>query len=194
LCPSLYKRGVAKSGSSAEHTERLILCSSCSGGRDGSSQNRSASNANLFYNSPVWGLSRAPSTHRRPRRTGKWVDCEQNNGGAVPWGSGVADTRRSRSCARLCINVGSRAPVRKPVLDQKERSRYASAYRTSREANRGHIYIVRGAWCPMLLSTPVSYKQKSLLRRPKELRVRVSGRSCDSESDRPGPGFKLKNY
>jgi len=45
-------------------------------GLAGPSRNRSAWNANLFYNSPVWGLSGAPRTYRRPRRTGKSVDCE----------------------------------------------------------------------------------------------------------------------
>ena len=59
-----------------DNTEDLIKCSEQSGRLSGPSYNRSASNANLFYNPPVWGLSGAPRTYRRPRRTGKSVDCE----------------------------------------------------------------------------------------------------------------------
>ena len=51
-------------------TGPVIQCCSHPGRLTGTSHNRSASNANLFYKPPVWGLSGAPSPHRRPRRTG----------------------------------------------------------------------------------------------------------------------------
>jgi len=54
----------------------LEQCSSRSSQLSGPSRNQSAWNANLFYKTPVWGLSGAPSPHRRPRRTGKSVDRE----------------------------------------------------------------------------------------------------------------------
>ena len=59
----------------------------------------------VYFTAPVWGLSGAPSPHRRPRRTGKSVDCEQNNGIMVHLDGSVADTRIFGPCADLHINA-----------------------------------------------------------------------------------------
>ena len=85
----------------AEHLWVSEQCSIQSSRLDGPSRNRSASNANLSYNSSVWGLSGAPSPHRRPRRTGKSVDREENNGVMVHLDGVVADTRIFSSWTRL---------------------------------------------------------------------------------------------
>ena len=69
-------RGLPRPTTRAEHLWVSEQCSTQSGRLAGPSRNRSAGNANLFHNSPIWGLSSAPRTHRRPRRTGKSVDRE----------------------------------------------------------------------------------------------------------------------
>ena len=84
-----------------------IVCSNRSDRLDRPFQNRSVSKANLFHNLPVLGLSGAPSTHSRPRRTGKSVGRETNNGSMVHPDRLVADTRRSRFGGHRCVNAGA---------------------------------------------------------------------------------------
>ena len=98
---------IAGSRSREGPSERATLCKTLQLGWDGPFQNWGRSCVNLFHNPRVWGRSGAPSTRRRPRRTGKAVDREYNNGVMVHHNNGVADARDRRFCARPSIIAGS---------------------------------------------------------------------------------------